>query len=140
NVENDGSANVHDNVFRNNVFVSVVDNPTMGAPNTIFYNNLFIDCGPQSAAIRFVNSGDFISTGSRVVNNAFIQYSISGYSSSIHYVDHNYFGTDSYGPLGTVGTAGVNGGNPQFAGARNYRILASSVLRGAGVNLTGVAG
>jgi hypothetical protein len=140
NIENDGTTGVHDNVFRNNVFVSVVDNPTMGAPNSLFYNNLFIDCGPNSAAIRFVNSGDFISTGSRVVNNAFIQYGISGYNSSIHYVDHNYFGTDSYGSMGTVGTAGISGGNPQFVGARNYRILAASVLRGAGVNLTGVSG
>jgi hypothetical protein len=144
----DNRVNIHDNVWRNNIFVNFANTAFMGESNTMWYNNLFISDGSiAGCAIRMDGGADvgpgWDCSGSQIINNAFITYSIGfkgGISASQFVIANNYYGTASYGALGAIGTSAVNGGNPQFAGAPDYHTLVNSVFRGAGANLTGVAG
>jgi hypothetical protein len=140
----DSRSNIHDNTYRNNILVNIENTTFMGELRTRFYNNLFINVGGVAGyALGFYKPNSaWDPTGSIAVNNVFITYDIgfSGCSASSFLIDNNYFGTASYGALGTIGTHAVNGGNPRFAGTADYHILVNSVLRGAGTNMTGVLG
>jgi hypothetical protein len=143
----DSRSNIHDNTFRNNVYVNLVTTMFNGANRTHIYNNLFINvgCVTASGVAMYAPNAAWDPAGSDIMNNAFIVYGIgfSGTSASGFLIDNNYFGTMSYVAPGTVGTHAVNGGNPQFvngstnAGVSDFHIsLSTSVLVGAGTNLS----
>ena len=80
----------------------------------------------------------------QVINNVFIGSGITGDDGVSYVVNHNYFGTATYGTFSTPdGTYVVNGGNPRWVsdntapGAWDFHIaLNTSVLVGAGANLS----
>jgi hypothetical protein len=143
----DSRTNIHDNIWCNNIYVNIATCSFMGQHNTMWYNNLFINAGANPGCALRVDGGadtgaGWDASGSQFINNAFITYGIGfagGLVSSQFIVANNYYGTVSYGALGAIGTSAVNGGNPQFLGAPDYHILATSVFKGAGANLTGIA-
>jgi len=144
-ISQDSRSNIHDNVWRNNIFVNIATCSFMGQRNTFWYNNLFINVGANpGCALRLDGGTDaaagWDAAGSQIINNAFIRYSINfmgGLSASQFIIANNYYGTASFGALGAIGTSAVNGGDPQFTDTQNYHLLATSVFRGAGMNLTG---
>ena len=140
----DGRSNIHDNIFRNNIIVNIQNTSFVGEWRTKFYNNLFINVGigPATALWFYAPNAAWDPTGSEVVNNVFVGYSITTDTPENSFlIDHNYFGTAAYGSTTTHGTSPKNGGNLQFvnSGAGNYHSQPPSVLIDAGTTLASFA-
>ena len=144
--------NIHDFIFRNNVFANINSCAFVGIQNTKFYNNLFYKCGTrQSDSILVYGITAYNPAGSEIVNNIFLQcgtatsagsgcIGANSYNLSTLKIDHNYYGGANYAAkTGFMGTNPINGGDPKFVNLTtgDYHLQSTSPLVDKGVTITG---
>jgi hypothetical protein len=163
NTETDGSSDLHDWTFENDVFANVANTLFSGLPNTRFYNCVFYRCAgpgsPLDTPITFYTiDPNYDSSGSEVVNCVLLgcgtnpaapgegTIGSNGTDLTILRITHNYFAGSDYATKSPasgayIGTHYVNGGNPYFANEANYDFHLtrnSTILIGSGTNLFSV--
>jgi hypothetical protein len=143
-------ANIHDIIFRNNVWAHFRENGNIKMPNVQFYNNTFYDVG------CFYNSSMDCS-GAVFKNNIFV--GLRGFSNKTDYsvgvkgnlfritgeytwtIEYNFFSQLNGDGLKTFDyqTGGINGGAINFtnSAANDFRLLPNSPVIDHGITLTG---
>jgi hypothetical protein len=133
--------------YQNNVISNIAGPAFVGVPNCTFYNNVFYNVGYM---VLLMSNGGTAWDGSHatIKNNVFIGNpgkDINTTDSSMPgnlVIDHNYFGTASYGAKNSanMGSNPINGGNCNFASVTglNFVPQSGSVLIAAGLNLSSV--
>ncbi len=139
--ENNGNPGPYNWVLRNNVYVHVEQQASVGIPNVKFYNNTFYDCGSDTGLIMYLYdaSGKSNFNNTEIRNNLFVPSSkISSYSQvmSIGSSGSGVVTSNNYitriGTWGTVSgfsdSGGINGGDPKFqdASSLNFHLLSGS--------------
>lgn len=153
NLSIDGQSNVHDWVFRDNVFVNFAGACNVGIPNVSFYNNTFYNCNTvnNDHCIGFFEgtpSSGFYGPGGIVKNNIFIGSTrnnagwYSGSGQSVPTADYNYVAGLPPGFAAKTGFSeahGINGGDPKFANlaAWDFHLQQGSPAIDKGVALSG---
>lgn len=144
--------------FRNNVFVDITRTMNLFAPYFSFLNNTFVRVGPDSSwAIIWGSSGAGRASNTVILNNIFYQCGETGNSGKGWYAgvnlggivaDYNLVvgtgaGTTKQSSVLTNGLYGgatyephaINGSDPLFVSATDFRLQAGSPVIGAGTNL-----
>ncbi len=150
--EANGSANMRDWDFRNNIFIGVSGQANLGIPNIRFYNNTVYNSGAGNNLIMYLYdaSGKSNYSGAQIKNNIFVtpsgigsygQVLSVGNSGSNVQISNNFITRiNTWGTLsGFSDSNGINGGNPEFvnATANDFHLLPGSPAIDRGATLPG---
>jgi hypothetical protein len=144
----DTGVSVHHVYWYNNLFWNITSYLRVSVPSAFLWNNVFHRVNYESVTITTpldIGGADplYDATGLDIRNNVFIwdgsaawPWSVEGGAGTNGFTHaNNYFGSEAYAAKSVTETGMVNGGDPLFVSATDFRLQASSSLIGVATNL-----